>query len=80
MTPNQAKVLVIVGRNTDRGRKKKALPFSSLEECLPIKFGFLMRAMDGLREMGLLNSKKTNISLTQRGRNVYNAIKEVWDP
>lgn len=73
MTPNEAKVLVIVGRNGILG-------FTDLEQALPeIKFGFLVRALDGLYAQRLINKKRYRLKLTQRGALLYKAIKEVWD-
>lgn len=73
MTPNEAKVLVIVGRNGILG-------FVDLEQALPeIKFGFLVRALDGLHAQKLINKKRYRLKLTQRGTLLYKAIKEVWD-
>lgn len=73
MTPNEAKVLVVVGRNG-------VLDFTDLEQALPeVKFGFLVRALDGLYEHGFINKKRYRLKLTQRGALLYKAIKEVWD-
>lgn len=72
MTPNQMKALVIIGRNG-------TMSFSTLEQCLPIKFGFLIRALDGLYDQGFINKSRTRLKLTQRGGYIYKAIKEVWD-
>jgi len=72
MTPNEIKALVVIGRN---GK----LWFTDLEQCLPIKFGFLVRALDGLYEQGFINKSRTRLKLTQRGQYIYRAIKEVWD-
>lgn len=78
MTPNQIKILLVVARNTNG--KGSRMGFSDLETCLPdIKFGFLLRALDGLHVAGFIGKKKTNLRLTQRGWNIYHAIKEVWD-
>jgi DNA-binding HxlR family transcriptional regulator len=78
MTPNQIKILLVVARNTSN--KDSRMSFSQLEECLPgIKFGFLLQALEGLHHSGFIGKRKTNLRLTQRGWNIYHAVKEVWD-